>query len=138
MSNDEQKPLLYIGPDGIKMNVNKDSSIETNSTKTFMKNVEQNVNGGKIKHYATEELTQICNKMEAKADGQIINEVGEGSLKQIGNSMKAEEGGKIINRIIKKDLKLPLLILTIGILADLTSLYFFGEHILEKLGIIIK
>ncbi len=118
----------------IKINSNKGTSIKINSTKTFMKNVEQNVNGGKVKYCATEELIQVGNKMDVKSDGQIINEVKDGKLRQINNDMKAETGGKIINRVIKKDLKLPLIIVILSIFTDLTSLYFFGLHFWEKIG----
>jgi len=85
----------------IKFNVGKDSSIKINSDKTFMKDVEQNVNGGTIEHRATEELTQIGNTMQASDGGKILNEVDGGKLNQQDNQMTAERGGTIINKVIK-------------------------------------
>lgn len=119
--------------DSIKFNLGKGDSLKINSTKTFMKGVEQNANGGKIEHHATEELTQIGNSMEAKNDGQIINEVEGGALNQIDNKMKVDDGGKIINKVSKKDIKLPIILILLGVFADMTSLYFFGLHFWEKI-----
>ena len=99
---EEEKPLLSIGPDGIKFNLNKDTSAKTNSTKTFMKGVEQNVNGGILEHRATEELTQIDNIMKASEGGKILNEADGGNLNQQNNQMIAEKEGTITNRINKK------------------------------------
>ncbi len=116
----------------IKFNLKEGDSIEINSTETFMRGIEQNINGGKIGTYATEKLTQINNKMEAKSGGQIINEVVHGELKQINNDMKSESEGKIINRVAKENFKKLSIIFAVGIFADLTSLYFFSLHIWEK------
>jgi hypothetical protein len=99
---EEEKPLLSIGPDGIKFNLNKGSSIKTNSTKTFMKGVDQKVNGGVLEHRATEELTQIGNIMKASDGGKILNEVDGGNLNQQNNQMIAEKKGTITNKVIKK------------------------------------
>ena len=134
--SDETKPLLSIGDDGIKMNLKKGDSIKINATKSFMKGVEQNVAGGNLEHRATEELTQINNKMEASNGGKILNEVEGGKLFQKDNTMRTTEKGTIVNRVTGK-IKIAVWILVVttvvGILADFTSLYLFGVHIWSKI-----
>ena len=122
----EEKPLLSIGNDGIKINLKKGDSLKTNADKTFMRGVEQNVQGGVIEHRATEDLTQIGNKMEASGGGQILNEVVGGSLNQRDNQMKASKGGVITNRISKKigiAVWIVATTMTIGFLADFFSFF---------------
>ena len=125
---EEEKPLLSIGPDGIKFNVDKDATVRTNSTKTFMKGVAQNVNGGVIEHRATEELTQIGNIMEASDGGKILNEVEGGKINQQNNQMVTKKEGTIINRVLnnKKPAVWILLLSTIPVILgfwnDISSL----------------
>ena len=129
----EEKPLLSIGDDGIKINLKKGDTLKTNADKTFMRGVDQNVQGGILEHRATEDLTQIGNKMEASDDGQILNEVVGGKLNQRDNQMKVSKGGTITNRV-SKEIKIGAFVfVVISFLADLASLYFFGEHIWNKL-----
>ena len=134
--SEEPKPLLSIGDDGIKMNLKKGDSIKINATKSFMKGVEQNVAGGNLEHRATEELTQINNKMEASDGGKILNEVEGGKLFQKDNTMRATKKGTIVNRVTGK-VKIAVWILavtaTVGFLADVVSLYLFGVHIWSKI-----
>lgn len=134
--SEETKPLLSIGDDGIKMNLKKGDSITINATKSFMKGVEQNVAGGNLEHRATEELTQIDNKMEASNGGKILNEVEGGKLFQKDNIMRVTEKGTIVNRVTGK-VKVAVWILavtaTVGLLADVVSLYLFGVHIWSKI-----
>lgn len=125
---DKEKPLLSIGDDGIKINLKKGDSIKTNADEVFMRGVEQNVVGGTLEHRATENLTQIGNKMEAIDGGQILNEVEGGILNQQGNQMKASKDGIIVNRVSKK-IRIVTWIVVVGFLADMTSLYSFGVHI---------
>lgn len=127
----EEKPLLSIGDDGIKINLKKGDSIKTNADKMFMQGVEQNVAGGTLEHRATEDLTQIGNKMEASDGGKILNEVQGGTLNQRDNQMKASKDGTIVNRVSKK-IGIAGWIIAIGFLADMASLYFFGVHIWSK------
>lgn len=127
----EEKPLLSIGDDGIKINLKKGDTIKTNADKTFMRGVEQNVEGGTLEHRATEDLTQISNKMEASDGGKILNEVEGGTLNQRDNQMKASKDGIIVNRVSKK-IRIASWIIVIGFLADMASLYFFGVHIWSK------
>jgi len=127
----EEKPLLSIGDDGIKINLKKGDSIKTNADKIFMRGVEQNVAGGTLEHRATKNLTQIANKMEASDGGQILNEVEGGTLSQRDNQMKASKDGVIINRVSKR-IRIATGIVVIGFLADMASLYFFGVHIWSK------
>ncbi len=110
----EEKPLFSISDtDGIEINLKKGDSIETNSTKTFMQGVKQNVEGGSLEHHATEELTQIGNTMEATKGGKIINEGGK--ITQIDNKMKADEEGVIINRTYKNiGITIGIIIITIS------------------------
>lgn len=134
--NDETKPLLSIGNDGIKMNLKKGDSIKINATKSFMKGVEQNVDGGKIEHRATEELTQLNNKMETSEGGRILNEVEGGKLTQENNVMRVTDKGVIINRVRKETKTITWIFVVtaiVGILADIASLYLFGEHIWSKI-----
>lgn len=129
---DEKKPLLSIGDDGIKINLKKGDAIKTNADKTFMRGVEQNVEGGTLEHRATESLTQIENKMEASDGGRILNQVEGGTLYQRDNQMKAGKGGTIVNRVSKK-VGIAGWIIVFGFLADMASLYFFGVHIWSKI-----
>ncbi len=128
----EEKPLLSIGDDGIKINLKKGDTIKTNADKTFMRGVEQNVEGGRLEHHATEDLTQIGNKMEASDGGRILNEVEGGTLNQRDNQMKVSKDGIIVNKVSKK-IRVTAWIVTIGFLADMASLYFFGVHIWSKI-----
>lgn len=128
----EEKPLLSIGDDGIKINLKKGDSIKTNADSIFMRGVEQNVVGGTLEHRVAENLTQIGNKMEASEGGKILNEVEGGTLNQRDNQMKASKDGIILNRVSKK-IEIVTWIVVIGFLADMTSLYFFGVHIWSKL-----
>ncbi|MCX6789343.1 MAG: hypothetical protein NTZ42_01910 [Candidatus Gribaldobacteria bacterium] len=125
----EEKPLLSIGDDGIKINLKKGDSFKTNANKIFMQDVKQNVKGGTLDNHATEDLTQIGNMMEASDGGKILNEVVGGTLTQRDNQMKAGKDGLIINRVSKKIktaiwiILISSLVGTIGFLADITSLY---------------
>ncbi len=127
----EEKPLLSIGDDGIKINLKKGDAMKINADTIFMRGVEQNAHGGTLEHRATEDLTQIGNRMEATDGGKILNEVVGGTLNQRDNQMKAGKGGLIVNRV-SKEIKIVGWIVAIGFLADLASLYFFGEHIWSK------
>ena len=133
--SEETKPLLLIGDDVIKMNLEKGDSIKINATKSFMRNVEQNVTGGNLENRATEELTQINNKMDASVGGIILND-GE-KLFQKDNTMRATKKGTIINRGVGGKIKFTACILavtaTVGFLADAVSLYLFGLHIWSKI-----
>jgi len=125
--NDEEKPLLSIGDDGIKINLRKGDTL-----KTFMRSVEQTVVGGTLEHHATEDLTQIGNKMEASDGGKILNEVHGGTLNQRDNQMKAHKDGTVVNRVSKK-VGIAGRVIVIGFLADMASLYFFGVHVWSKI-----
>ncbi|MFA6397489.1 MAG: hypothetical protein WDK96_01415 [Candidatus Paceibacterota bacterium] len=72
---EEEKPIFSIGDKGIEMNPRKGDSIITNGDKIFMQNTKQNVDGGIIKHSATQNLTQIGNTMNAFNGGKIINKI---------------------------------------------------------------
>jgi len=116
----------------IRFNLKKGTSVKIKADKTFMRGVEQNVEGGTLEHRATENLTQIGNKMEASEGGKILNEVEGGTLYQQDNQMKADKDGTIVNRVSKK-IRIAGWIIVIGFLADMASLYFFGVHIWTKI-----
>jgi len=130
---DNNKPLLSIGDDGIKINLGKGDLIETNASKIFMQGVEQNVKGGTLQHRALEELTQISNTMEASEGGQILNVVEDGQINQVDNKMTAVTDGIILNKVSKKAKAVLLIILVgaitgiVGFWSDILSLvdYYF-------------
>lgn len=107
----DKKPILSITNKGIEMNLGKGDSLTTHAERTFMQGVKQNVVGGELGHFATNELTQISNTMEATDEGRITNEVREGRLNQLNNQMRASAGGTIENTSMstkKDDLHNPI------------------------------
>ena len=97
MSDD--KPIFSITDKDIEINLTKDTSFATNSDKTFMQGVKQNVQGGQLEHKAEKELIQVGNTMKETEGGKILNEVANGSLKQTDNLMEVDGESTIINKI---------------------------------------
>lgn len=134
--NDEKnsEPIMSIGPDGIKINTQHGNSVKTNSTQTYMKGVKQTSDGGEISHKATKGLVQRDNEMKATDKGKIINEVDEGGLlHQEGNKMITDKKGKIINRAKSKTLKISLVIVPIGLIANVITLLSFWQRLWDLL-----
>lgn len=120
------EPIMSITPDGIKINTPPGASVKTNSTQTYMNGVKETSTGGEISHEASDQLVQINNEMTATNEGEIVNEGG--SLRQEGNKMLADHKGKIINKSTSKRLKVSLIIVIIGVVADVLSLISSGQH----------
>jgi|GEM_PF-2316428 len=89
--------------DGIYFNLKQGDAVEINGEKIIMRGVEQNVDGGKLTHRATMELTQIANTMIASDGGKILNEVSSGKLVQTGNQIRATSTGEILTKLDQVD-----------------------------------
>lgn len=132
MNNGENDTILSIKSDGkntkIKINTPLGSSVKTNSTQAYMRNIEQETTGGKISHNSND-LTQIGGSQTARNKGKIINRVKNGRLYQKDINQSAEDNGKILNEV--KKLKIPFIITILAIGADIITYYFLGRHIWE-------
>lgn len=96
----DEKPLLSIGDDGIKINLVEGQLIETNGDKTFMRGVEYNIYGGKIEHHTEKELIQTGNTIRLTKGGKMLNEVKDGKLTQTDNIIEmADENSTLINKL---------------------------------------
>jgi len=129
----ENEPILSITNDEvrtkIKINTPPGSSLITNSSKAYMKNVEQESSGGDISHNSAD-LTQIGGSQVAKNNGKITNRVENGKLYQKDIAQFAEDGGEILNEV-KKKLKIPIILVIVAVGADIITWYSMGIHLWE-------
>ena len=113
----------------ISINAGGGVSLKTNGTSIRINGVTENSTGGVIHHKAGQTLIQTGNEMTASQGGKIINEVEDGHLIQTFNNIKSTTEGIVINKVTRSKLKIPILLVVLGVLADLIAVLSTGSHI---------
>ncbi|MFA6549962.1 MAG: hypothetical protein WCT36_01235 [Candidatus Gracilibacteria bacterium] len=100
---DENNAIFSITSDGVNseitINTPPGASVKTNSTETYMQNIDQTSTCGEISHNSNN-LTQIGGSQSASEGGKITNRVENGTLFQENIDQSAESGGEIMSEVV--------------------------------------